>query len=482
MKTLTVPRPLAWALCVVSSGGQEETIPNQRAWAIGVAKAKNWRLLPDGIFEGVASGKLGPRSIVRDILKKLRATEPDARPEWLCMIRADRLGRGDMVESQIVLRDLHQLGVKVWTRDQGELKLDSAIAKLFVAMQASVAEQENAVKQDKMRDFRKRKREEGLQVGKSPYAIRREKGVDSPDPKRAPVVKEAFALRLQGKGYGAIGQRLAAIAPPHEYKHKSKAHPERTNVVHWTAPRVSKLLTNHAYVDAGLIDSATFVQAQGVAKALTNDRTGDPRRVHCRPLAGVLTCYCGRKFVGAAYGSSGHKYPYYVCRALWNHDGKHRIVRAEPIESQFRDLLGRLDASPELVKRYRARAASPVSMPALERTIRDGNAQLANLAKSREKAFQLNESGHLRDEDLQARLDTLTEQRDKLQAEVNEAREQVAAAKALAQRQQDAEELLRRAVKIFEKANVAQQNEIAKAVRIELGVLTVDKDKVLLVG
>lgn len=474
MQTLSVPtatiarRPLAWALCVVSSSKQEETLPFQRGWVEAEAKGKGWRL--HDVFEGVASGKDGSRSLVRDILKKLRATEPDARPQWLLMIRSDRIGR-EMVESQIVLRDLKQLGVKVWTRDQGELKLDTTMGKVYAAMQAGLAEQENMVRQDKMRNFRKQKREAGLQVGKAPYGILREKGIDSPDPKRANVVKEAFTLRLQGKGYGAIGQRLTAIAPPHQYKKSSK-------VVHWSAQRVKKLLKNHAYVDAGLIEEATFVRAQKVASTLTYDRTGDNRRKHPWPLSGVLTCYCGRSLIGAAYGTNR----YYGCKAKWNHGQKLRLVRADELEAQFVDLLGRLDASPQLIKRYRTRAVAPVSTPALERTLRDNNAKLADLAKRREKVWDLFESGDIRKEAIQERLDKLDEQREKLQSELEEAREQLALAKELARGQQDAEDLMRRAVKIFQKADTDSQNEIAKALRLTLGAFVVDAEKKLQVG
>ncbi|MGC2650282.1 MAG: recombinase family protein [Candidatus Cybelea sp.] len=480
MQTSTVPRDaararkaLAWALCVVSSTGQEDTLPHQRAWAEETARRKGWRLLSAGIFEGVATGKDGPRRLVRDLLRKLRATEPDVRPSWLLMIRTDRLGRGDMVATQVVVQELHQLGVSVWTRDQGEMKVDTTMEQLYVAMQAAVAAQENDVRADKMRQVRKQKREAGLKMGTVPYGIRRVKGVDSPDPKRANVVKEAFSLRVQGKGYDPIGRRLTAIALPQEYL-------KGPRVVHWTPQRVKNLLRNHAYVEAGLIDEATFVQAQKVAKLLSYGR--GKRRGYHWPLNGVLNCYCGRRLIGQHCGTKPWRYRYYMCKAHWNHDAKNRLVRAEPLETQFVALLDRLDASPALIKRYRQRAAAPVSSPVLERTIRDGKAKLADLSKRREKVWELHESGHVRAEDVQERLDKLTEQRDKLQSEVEEAKEQLAVAKGIAQGQQDAEDLLRRAVKIFQKANIDQQNEIAKATCLELGGFTVDAAKKLQVG
>jgi DNA invertase Pin-like site-specific DNA recombinase len=458
----------------VSSAGQEDTLFHQRAWAEGEAKNKGWRLPDGGIFEDTATGKDGPRRTVRRILADLKAMTPEARPQWLLMIRADQLGRGDMVATQVVVQELHQLGVNVWTR-QGEMKVDTAMEKLFVAIQATVALQENEVRADKMRQVRRQKREAGLRMGTVPYGISREKGKDSPDPKRAPVVKEAFSLRLQGKGYDAIGRRLTAIAPPQEYKESSR-------VVHWTPQRVKNLLKNHAYVDAMLIDEATFVRAQKVAKTLTNDRSGDRRRTYDWPLSGVLTCHCGRALIGMPCGTDPWRYRYYVCKARWNHDQKLRLVRADALEAQFVSLLGRLDASPALIKRYRTRAVAPVSSPVLERTIREGNAKLADLSKRREKVWDLYESGDVRKEDVQSRLDNLSERSDRLQSEVEESKEQLAVAKGLAQRQRDAEDLLRAAVKIFQRANVEQQSEIAKATCLELGGFTVDAAKKLQVG
>ena len=64
MQTLSVPlttaarKPLAWALCVVSSSKQEETLPHQRGWAArdgpaqGLAVAVGWFLRGGCIRQG----------------------------------------------------------------------------------------------------------------------------------------------------------------------------------------------------------------------------------------------------------------------------------------------------------------------------------------------------------------------------------------------------------------------------------------------
>lgn len=231
----------AWALCAVSSEGQSETLVHQRRWAEEAAAARGWRLTR--VIEGVATGKGGPRRIVRELLADLRALDTESRPQKLLMIRADRLGRGSIVESQIVLRDLLNLGVGIFTRDQGDVKLDSAMDELISAATLAVARHENEVRREKALAVYRRKRAAGERIGsKAPYGLHRKNGKDSPDRERAPVVCEAFKLRLEGKGYEAIARRLFAIAPPHQYLNGN------SRVVHWTTTRVRLLLTNSAYV------------------------------------------------------------------------------------------------------------------------------------------------------------------------------------------------------------------------------------------
>lgn len=128
---------VAWALLVVSLEAQVETLPHQRAWAESVALERGWCLTR--FIQGVASGKLGPRRLTQDVLLEIRAAAPEARPTHVLMIRMDRIGRGSIVDSQIFVRDLLGLGARLFTRDQGEIKLDSARDELIAAVQMAVA-------------------------------------------------------------------------------------------------------------------------------------------------------------------------------------------------------------------------------------------------------------------------------------------------------------------------------------------------------
>jgi len=459
--------PSVWALAAVSSEQQSETLAHQRRWAEELAAARGWHLAR--VIEGVATGKAGPRRLVRDILTELRSLDPESRPKKLLMIRADRLGRGEIIESQIVLRDLRELGVGVFTRDQGDVRLDSTMDQLISAATLAVAAHENDVRRDKMRQVRRRKREAGEPMGLAPYGLRYDGKKLVADPERASIVKEAFQLRLQGKGYEAIANRLTAIAPPQVFLNG------KSRTVHWTTTRVRILLLNRAYVGI-IVDEATHARAQRVAAILTNpNRNGDRRRRYPWPLAGSLRCHCGRVLIGMVCGAEPWRYRYYACRARWNHEGRFRLVRAEAIEERFVELLGRLRASPKLVERYSRRAAAPVSPRMLDRSIRELKGKLADVARRRDAVWELHASGNVRSEDVQERLDALGAQRDEIQGRLASAQEQLAIARAASTRERDVDALIRRAAQTFKRATVAEQNQIARAVSLELGGLYVDE-------
>jgi DNA invertase Pin-like site-specific DNA recombinase len=464
-----------WALVVVSSEGQADTLPHQRKWAEETAAAKGWRLAR--VVEGVATGKAGPRRIVRELMADLRALEPEARPSRLLMIRADRLGRGSIVESQIVLRDLLNLGIGVFTRDQGDVKLDTAMDELISAATLAVARHENDVRREKMLAVYRRKRAAGELVGtRAPYGLVRSNGKDVVDKNRAPVVREAFRLRLQGRGYEAIGKKLAAIAPPHVFLNG------REYVVRWTATRVMLLLSNRAYVGP-IVSEATFARAQRVAGVLsTTERTEKKARRYPWPLSGAMKCYCGRAMIGIACGAKPWRYRYYGCRARWNHDGKLRLVRADSLEEQFVDLLRRLRASPQLVERYRRKAAAPVSPRLLEGTLKELRTTLSQVGSRRDAAWELHVSGKIRPEDVQERLDKLGSERDDLESRISELQQQITVAQTASEHSRDVDALFQRAAQIFSKAKEPEQRTIARAVAVELGGLRVQETGHLLVG
>jgi DNA invertase Pin-like site-specific DNA recombinase len=470
----------AWALAVVSSDAQAETLQHQVKWAHEAAKRNGWRITR--VVEGVASGKEGPRKLVRDLLADLRALEPQSRPAQLLMIRTDRLGRGSVIDAQVVLRDILALGCGVFTRDDGPVRLDSGTDELISAAKLAVARIENDVRSDKARAVVRRKLESGEAFGRSPYGLTRNGKKDVADPLRAPVVREAFKMRLAGAGLEVIGKRLRAIAPAHKYKDKTAKHPTGERTVHWGAQRVSRLLSNRSYVGT-IVDEATFVRAQRVAGILTNaPRIHERRRRYDWPLSGALRCYCGSSMSGIPCGAEPYRYRYYSCKSRWNHEEKLRLVRADSLEEQFVSLLGRLRASPSLIIRYRKRASSASSPRLLERSLKQLSDKLSDVDRRRDAAWELHAQGKVRAEDVQERLDKLTGERSDLQAQIGDLREQLAIASEATRRNDDVEKLFERAPALFAKATEPQQRQLARAVALALGGFTVDKAGKLQIG
>lgn len=394
------------------------------------------------------------------------------------MIRIDRVGRGLAIESQLVLYELSKLGVSIFTRETGFVTLDTPMAEMFSYMQSVVASQENRVRKDKAKEVYRRKRAAGEVIGnRRPYGLLRDKnGKDVPDGKRAAAIREAFRMRVSGFGYYAIAQRLAAIAPPCEFKNG------RSRIIRWTPSRTMQVFTTKAY-SGTVIDEATFARAQRTAALLTSaERNSDLRRRWPWPLSGSIRCYCGRAMTGICTGQGNSRIRYYGCRAFWNHDSKVRLVRAEILEERFVALLDKLRATPSLIERYRRRADAPISTKQLESASRELKSQVADVERKRELAWELHAAGRVRNEDVQVRLDKLNQQRDDLQRRIAELSEQIALAKAAASRRVDADALLRRASKTFKSASEPEQRLISRAVALELGGLYVAPDQQLKIG
>jgi len=472
------PKDRAWALLAVSSEQQSDTLQHQKNWAQRTAAANGWtlaRVFGDD-HKGVGSGKAGPRAIVRDLEAELRSLPVDARPRYLLVVRLDRIGRGNIAESQMLLHSFNKLGVTVWTSD-GEARLDTSTEQMLNAFHLFGALHENEIRAANARRVYVRKRAAGHIIGnRRPYGLKLQGDKDVKDGKRGEVVREAFKMRAAGSGYFRIAKRLAAIAPPAVNK-KGKE-----TVIQWGTSRVALLLSNRAYVGV-LVDEATFAKAQRVRKLLsTADRDRDTRRRWPWPLSGAIRCHCGRAMTGVCCGKPRNRVRYYACRAHQQHDGSIRLVRAETLEAQFIEMLGRLRASPNLLKRYRTRAASPLSATMLERSMRNVKGQLVEIEKKRQRVFDLYLAGDVRREDVQGKLDALADERDELASTSSVLAEQIAGAKASSAQNRDASALLERADQTFRSASEPEQRLIARAIAVEVGGLVVDPDRKLRIG
>lgn len=467
-------------MLAVSSDAQAETLPHQQRMAEQTAEAKGWRLervLGAG-REGVGSGKSGPRAIVVRLIAELTAVPKEQRPAWVWMRRVDRTGRGRAAESLVALHEIADLGVRIWDHDSGEVRLDTAEGEIIAGLKAGLARLENEVRAGKARAGNDRRRQAGKPIGnRRPYGLTNgPDGFDVVVEEQAAAVRMAFAMRLEGHGYKTISLRMIAIAPPQNFRRR----PEARSIA-WSPQAVRRLLGTRAYIGT-VIDEFTFRRAQQIRESLTT-RFPSRARKHPWPLAGALRCPCGMGLVGVTGGGSrpdrSRKFRYYVCRKIVNHAGRTQNHRADHIEEQFRALLADLDASPQLIAQYR-RANVPTTSPALLRqTLRAARAELATLEQRRIRVWEMNEAGHVRNEDVQVRLDELSAARDGLNEQVAAIEMQLAAAESSATTLADSAAVIALAAKTFDDAEDADQRRIAREVGAVLGGLYVGPDHLL---
>jgi len=149
----------AWALAVVSSDAQDDTLATQRALIERYAADRGWKVVRT--FEEASSGKSGVRAAFLELMAALRSTPAEARPFTIILKRQDRIGRGRIVDTQIALAELRELGVKMHTVLEGEIANETWMDDVINTVRAGVAQHENAVRSDKLRAGHARRRAEG---------------------------------------------------------------------------------------------------------------------------------------------------------------------------------------------------------------------------------------------------------------------------------------------------------------------------------
>ncbi|HEV3092146.1 MAG TPA: recombinase family protein [Candidatus Cybelea sp.] len=95
----------------------------------------------------------GTREILSNLIDELERTAKAARPKRVLMIRIDRVGRMALDCIAAVAR-LRKLGVMLHTRQDGDVKLDTALDSLRPIFELVTAEMENAARSDKWKAVR----------------------------------------------------------------------------------------------------------------------------------------------------------------------------------------------------------------------------------------------------------------------------------------------------------------------------------------
>jgi DNA invertase Pin-like site-specific DNA recombinase len=200
-----------WSYAAVSSSPQEATLEDQHQWACETAARNGWVIGRE--FSGVGSGAKGTRDILSSLIDELERTPKAFRPKRVLMIRIDRVGRMALDCIAAVAR-LRKLGVLLHTRQDGDVKLETAMDSLRPIFELVTAEMENAARSDKWKAVHARRRAEGKHVGTIPYGVTLVDGKAVPFEPEAQIVRQIFTLAEQRWGYTRLARWARANAPP----------------------------------------------------------------------------------------------------------------------------------------------------------------------------------------------------------------------------------------------------------------------------
>ena len=395
-----------WAYLVVSSDHQRETLPDQERWAESVAKTNGWEITRT--FSDVSSDKDGVRELLESVLRELRATPKAQRPKRLLTIRIDRLGRGDGLDSIAALAEIRKLGVVVHTREAGDVKLERVTDSILPAIQAITAGIENEVRSDKWKAVHARRRAAGLHVGKVPFGVVLIDGRATPFEPEARIVREIFEKAAQGWGY----TRLAAYAREHA---PSKRQPDGSDKPYRWASSTIRTLMDSSTLRGLVIDEDLWERARALRRA--DFKTRSPKRWPW-PLVGAVRCECGRMLRGHASGVKTCRIRYLICFDV-SHGKPYPSHRADALEAQFLELLGRLGADPKIM--LKSRSLRDETVRRAQELNREGRKALDAIEGRRKKAWLLSESDALTPAQLRERLDELDASRIRAQGDVDAA-------------------------------------------------------------
>ncbi len=472
----------AWTLAVVSTDGQEETLATQQALLEAFAADHGWNVTRR--FEEISSGKAGVRKAFLDMMAALRAEPPATRPATVILKRQDRVGRGRILDTQIALAELRELGVKMYTVLEGEIANETWMDDVINTLRAGVAQHENAVRSDKLRAGHARRRAEGKRWA-APYGtqLTPEKTLVAIEP-HASLVRTAFELRATGAGYERIARAIAPGAPPQPKKDGT------SRTMGWHRTFIAWMLKHDAY--RGL------VVPEDLWDAVQLVRNTDFKQVGARrwpwPLKGVR-CLCGACLTGVATmdkcskcraGKTKHQHSrirYYRCNNPIAHAGRgaRRSWRADLLEGQFVDLLRRLESQPEMIEGYR-RDVRAIDTTAMQLQLRAIERDLAKLEARSTTAWDMQADGVIDKSELAERLASLRVERTGREAEIADLRRAIVVATAEATIEKNGMRLLSNAAENWTSSAEEAQRDIARLVGRAVGGLFAVPEHGLLSG
>jgi DNA invertase Pin-like site-specific DNA recombinase len=398
-----------WVLAVVSSSPQELTLDAQEQWAKETAASNGWEITRT--FKGVSSGKFGTRQLLKDLLAELRTTPKAQRPRRVLTVRLDRLGRGSGLESIAALAEIRSLGTTLWTREDGDVRLDRASDSILPAFRAIQAALENEVRSDRVKAGKARRKAQGLHNGNPPYGCTLLEGRAVAYEPEAILTREIFERRARGWGYDRLARFAAERAIP------KLLRDGKTRRLRWGRSTIQRLLWCET-LRGIVIEPELFAEANAVANA---DFKLRGKRAWAYPLSGAVRCTCGQMLSGQASGRERFRERYYVCRQVANH-GYYPHHRADITEAGFVRLLDRLAADPGLLDPAERKTDLDL-LRAKERTLRF---EIESIEERRRQIW--GRADALTGPQLRERLDEIDVDRDRVRNEADRIRNDLAAA------------------------------------------------------
>lgn len=422
-----------------------ETVEAQERWAKETVATHGWNL--ERTFSGVASGKAGVRRVMHELLDELRATPKARRPRRILMVRLDRTGRGDTLELIATIAEIRRLGVTIYTRTDGDIRLENvkdSIKPIFEMIQAGL---ENEARSDRSRAGHETKRRAGKHAGHAPYGTVLKDGKPQPYEPEAAIVRAIFERRLQRWGTQRLARYAAAHAPP-----KRRAD-GGTRKLQWGENTIGRMLACRTYRGI-VVDEELFDAVQAIRHAPI-DRTAK----YEWPLRGAIRCTCGHLLSTAKTGT-GKRIRYYGCRNVAVHE-RYPLHRADSIEAQFTDLLGQLVATPELIAGYREPETDTDSLQMQWKALEK---ERQGIAARKTRAWEAAEQGGLSPADLRVRIADLNAEEQRITSAIVEVEQDLARANASARTRKDLAATVAQLADAWTGADVDMRREIAKTV------------------
>jgi DNA invertase Pin-like site-specific DNA recombinase len=437
----------AWMLCVVSSDGQSDTLEFQERWGHEVADVNGWKL--ERVFRDVSTGKHGVRRLLSELIDELKRLPKVQRPARLLMVRLDRMGRGDGLETIAALSEIKKLGPVLHTREDGDVRLERAADSLMPMLKSVLAGMENEVRADKTRAGCARRRAKGLHAGNAPYGAILVDGKAVTYEPEAALVRELFTLRKEGWGY----DRLARYASQHAIPKKLLG--DNTRTLKWGRSTVQRLLwcitLRGTVIEPKLFDDVQG--ARGLAFRARRIQTWD------FPLAHVIRCTCGMMLSGQCSGRPGNRTRYYVCRGVATH-GWYPHHNAEDIERQFQALLSRVNATPGTF----ATNVGTNGLPALRSRESALKGELVSLDRREARVWEIAEAGNIPPTTLRVRLERIADDRERYESELQGLAREIGMAERVEEWTVSLEEVFRALERCWTQMRLDDQQRCAKAI------------------